>query len=205
MAAVDYVTLDEAKDQLELSGTGSDDLVEALITAASRALNARLDRELTPRTDGATRRYRIPQGGSVAVELRAATTVTLDPQTGGPTTLAAGEGYALGAPDPVTGTYPTLIVASDVYSDSTFLARFGYAELEVEGDFGAWATANVPEDVKRAAIVTVGSWLDRAVAEYANSVETDPRLLRPAPFSSWAIPPTAWSLLHHLERFPRAV
>ena len=81
----------------------------------------------------------------------------------------------------------------------------GEPEVGRHRDVGREMLQTAIEDVKRAAIVTVGSWLDRAVAEYAAVGDTDPRLLRPSSSASWAIPPAAWSLLWHLERFPRGV
>jgi hypothetical protein len=52
---------------------------------------------------------------------------------------------------------------------STFALKFGYAQLQVRGAWGAWDTADVHEEVKRACIVTVAAWLDRAVEEYAST------------------------------------
>ncbi len=50
MADVDMVTTAEVTAALEISGTGRNTLIAALITQASHALNAKYQRELTPQT-----------------------------------------------------------------------------------------------------------------------------------------------------------
>lgn len=204
MADVDYVTTAEVKAQLEITTTSTDALIQALITAASLSLNQRLKRELTPQTEDATRTFRV-DGRYVDLapsDLRSATTVTLEPQTGGsPTVLTAGTGYALRPPGGAdqASTYTALKIAASVSLQSAFWQEFGYTELSILGDWGAWNTASVPADVKRAAIVTVASWMDRATRDYADLAE-DPRAIRPARYATWAIPNAAWSAVAHLER-----
>jgi hypothetical protein len=206
-AAVDMVTLAEYKTQAELTGTGSDLLIPPLITAASRALNNRMSRELTPKTSDATRTFQVPVrsvGRKTIVDfrrydLRAATTVTLHPESGSPHVLVANNDYALWpiGPDPITSTYLGVVLSSFLSPAlSSFALQFGYAQLQVRGTWGAWDTGDVHEEVKRACVVTVAAWLDRAVEQYAyDAGEGEPRVIRPDKFSSWAVPKAALSLL----------
>lgn len=205
MATVDYVTRAEAQTQLESTNSSLNALYDALITAASRALNKRLRRELTPKTSAAARRFEVRTRvvDLYGDDLRTASAVVLHPQTSSPKTLAVGTNYRLAPVGTTedTGTYTRLIISSSTdIGGSDEVARFGFSEIEVTGNWGAWDTAEVPEDVKRAAIVTVGSWQDRAVAEYAASGQEDPRLIRPDRFATWAIPAAAYSLVAHLQR-----
>lgn len=57
----------------------------------------------------------------------------------------------------------------------------------------------VAEDVRRAAVITVSSWLDRGIADYTSLVE-DGRELRPDRSSTWAIPYAAHTLLQPWAR-----
>lgn len=199
MALVDFCTRQNVKDQLEITNAASDTLIDALITAASRAINNRYDRELTPKTAAATRRFEVRSRlvDLAPYDLRTVTAVTLSPQDASPTTLAENVGYTLlpvGGSQP-TGTSLLLRIAKDVRIETSFADRFGYELIDVAGAWGAWDTADIQEDVRRAAILTVGSWLDRAVAEYGVQGADDPRQIRPSRFAGWAIPFAAHALL----------
>ena len=205
---VDWVTSAEVKTVLEISGGGRDAAIAAAITAASRALNRRIGRELTPRTDDATRTFAIqPQlctendGAIVPLrphDLRAITTATLHPGEGSATDLVADRDYALWplGPSPLTGTWTKLKLARAVWGlGSTFQSAFGVAKLQIRGSWGAWATSSVPEDIKRACIVTVGSWIDKAIAEYGDRSGDEPRVMQRSVFEGYAIPRSALTLL----------
>lgn len=204
--AVDMVTSAEAKTQLEISGTARDNLIAALIPAASRAINNRCRRELTPKTASATRTFRVPiRGGArptivdfARYDLRTATTVTLHPESGTPQVLTANQDYALwpiGAVEP-TLTYLGVELARSLSPAlSSFAQEFGYAQLQVAGAWGAWDTADVPAEVKRACIVTIGAWMDKAVAAYGEDIDESGRSLLPSFFSSLTVPKGAYSIL----------
>lgn len=220
MATVDWITLAEYKAQAELTSSASDTVIQALISAASRALNNRAKRELTPQST-ATRTLPVdvdlfPNAisgsdlfpfarGSALVplapyDLRAAATVRLHPEEAALTeTLTADVDYALFPlpGHPVSGTFTGIRLPRTKASlMSTYAYRFGFAKIEIAGDWGAWATAGVPEDAKRACVATVGSWLDRAVKEYAADLgDGNPRLIRPDPYAGWAVPRSALNLL----------
>lgn len=202
MAAVDLVTLAEVKAQLEITDSSRDTAIIAMISAASRAINRRYSRELTPKTASATRRFRVPIRNTLRLvdfqkyELRTATTVTLNPQ-GSPQVLVADTEYILrpiGGAE-TTATFLELQIADDINIETEYSLRFGFGLVEIAGAWGAWDTADVLEDVKRACIACVGAWLDRAVAQYGLTGLDDPRGLLPTGFGTWAIPAAAHSLL----------
>lgn len=210
MATVDWVTTQQVKDALGFSGSARDTAIAAAITAASRALNRRCQHELTPKTASATRTFGVPvlkaetrrEGILVdfkPYDLRSATLVRLHPEESSPTTLALNTGYTLlpiGG-NRVTGAHQLLAIATDSWTESTYSTRFGQVRLEVTGAWGVWDTADVPEDVKRAAITTVGSWIDKAIEEYGRDFVEDPRAFQPSVFSAYAVPMGALSVLDH--------
>jgi hypothetical protein len=196
VATVDLLTLAEAKTHLEIDHDGDDTLLAALITAASRAINRRYDRELTPKTT-ATRRFAVRSHlvDLAPHDLRTATTVTFSPDIA-PQPLEESDGYVLDHAGRSALTATALLLHLDRYLNlrTSYYDKFGYELVEIAGAWGAWTTAEVHEDVKRACAVTVGSWMDRAIEAYANEGE-DPRSLRPSRFVSWAIPKNAHDLL----------
>jgi hypothetical protein len=178
-------------------------IIQAAITAASRTANQRYHREFTPQTSGQTRTFRMDS--SVLVfpddDLRAASAVVLDPN-GSPTTLQATDFRLQPAGLSTLGTYTGLMVSQLISIVSGTSLAFGYAEVAITGDWGAFSTATVPEDLRNACVETVGSWLDRAVAEYASSIATqgDDFQATPDRFAGYAIPPSAHSVFDSYSR-----
>jgi hypothetical protein len=220
MAAADWVTTAEAKTALEISGTSRDSTIAAAITAASQALNARCRRELTPKTADDTRTFPIDldlfddapygrglfpyvQGSGIVslspYDLASAAAVTLHPEEAGLSeVLAAGVDYALWpvGGSRLTGTYTKLKLARSRSSlISSYASRFGAAQLQIQGAWGVWDTADVPEDLKRACVVTVGSWIDKAIAEYGDEFADQPRVMQRTTFGGYAVPLAALTLL----------
>lgn len=203
-STVDLCTIADVGVAFSLPTPTDDQLVQTLITAASRAIMARYNREFTPQADAATRTYRVDNGivDLVAHDLRAATTVTLDPN-GTPKVLAAGTDYKL---LPINGsslgTFTHVALSRQLTVSSSTTTNFGFGELQILGNFGAFSTATVPEDIRRAAVETVGSWIDRAASQYASqpSLGDQSFAARPDRFSGWGIPATAHRILSQYER-----
>lgn len=185
---------------LELTGTGSDGLIDAAIGAASETIITQLEREFAPAVGSATRRFPIPVDEHVIdltpYDLRSVASLSLHPESGTPELLTA-SAYLL---EPVVakfGVYTKIRIASDVSLSSATARRFGYALADVAG---AWGFATVPAEVKRAAIDTVCSWVDRAVAVYGDPNDENPRMIRPDRFGGWAIPKKALQELNPFKR-----
>ncbi len=196
MAAQDLCTLADVRAALELptADTSRDALISTLITQTSEAIMADTGREFAPATSSATRRFRVdrPKINLEPFDLRTVSTVTLHPEGTSPVTLTTSD-YQLTPVGAPSGTYTsvTLSVLSSLYSQTAF--GFGYALIDISG---AWGFAAVPEDVKRAAVLTVSSWLRRDVMSFALSSEIDlSRGLAPALPAGFAIPSDARRLL----------
>lgn len=193
MTTVDYITTAEYKAQVEKTGTDRDTVIAALITAASVAINDECQRELTPKTASAQRTFRVaPCSHTIDLapyDLRAVTSITLEG-----TALVADSTYVLCWPDPRTSTYLGVRLGSSVTVSSEFVTEFGYGRLVIAGAWGAWDTADVPANVKRACVTTVASWLDRALQAYGVELG-DPQALAPAAAATWGLPPAARMLL----------
>lgn len=197
--SLDLTTLAEVKAHLEIDNdeVKRDTMIRALITAASVAINGRYQRELTPRATATRRfRFRAPVVDLAPFDLRSVTTATLEPQSSSPTVLVANTDFALSGYRAKTNTYLLLRLSRDLgWESSSHMYRFGHAVLDVAGDWGAWDTDDVPEDVRRACAVTVGAWIDKAVAQYGNLVEADAAGVAPSLGRTWAIPSAAHSIL----------
>lgn len=206
MATVDLITEAEYRTQAEQANTTTtpSPLLAAMITAASRVIGRRYDREFISEASGSTtRRFRV-DGRRVTLapyDIRSASglVVTLHPESASPQTLVSGTDYAV-VPGAATPGWRIQLAAS-LNLCSTFADSFGFANLDVTGtaaaNWGVFAnTAGVAEDVKRACVLTVSSWLDRPTTEYAGfGLEGEGVQLRPDSFAGWPIPASAHRLL----------
>lgn len=202
MAAQDLCTLADVKQALETTESSRDALINTLITQASDAIIDETSREFAPATASATRRFRVDTL-NVSLEpydLRTATTVTLHPESSSPQVLAAATDYQLLPIGALSGTFMSLELSAylaSLYSSET-VSRFGYALLDIAG---AWGFTAVPENVKRAAVLTVSSWLRRDVMSFALSADVEiGRSLAPSLPSGFAIPADALKLLEPFYR-----
>lgn len=197
MAAVDLCLISDYRAQAEQTSTTTtpDALVQALITAASRIINHRYEREFVSESTPATRRFRVDSKLVMLqpYDLRTVTTMTLNPeQAGASLVLVANTDYALHPVTSFLGCYQRVRLSDSLnLSTSTLAVNMGHAYLDINGAWGIYAnTAAVPDDVRRACVLTVTSWLDRAVSEYGDlqGVEATLGGLRPDAFSGWPIP-----------------
>lgn len=193
MATLDLCTTAQVKADLEITVSTWDTLIASLISSASVAIMRRSSREFAPQTSASTRDVRAT--GRVVdlapYEVRTVTSVVLDPASAN-TTLTTSQYQLVAAPN--TSTTSVLLRIGESVALPYALTEFGGFTVRIVGDWGAWSTATVPDDVRRACIVTVGSWMDRAVAEYG--VDTgDGRGVSPASAGTWAVPGAAYTLL----------
>lgn len=173
-----------------------DAIIQECITQASAAIQKRYGREFAPAPGTPTRRIRTtgPLLSLEPYDLREATTVVLDP-AGTPITLAATD-WRYG-PLGVGGTYLDLALRRTLSTASTSRTEYGFVELDITG---TWGFAEIPPDVRRAAVVTVASWTDRAAAQYALELDGDPMAASAFPAQTWAIPNAAHRLLQPYQR-----
>jgi hypothetical protein len=196
----DLCTVADVKSSLELTTTDNDTLIQSLITAASYAIPQRYQREFIGPTGG-TRSFAVGRYGRLVdlapYDLRSGGTLTLHPEESA-TALTLDQDYVL-LPDgghPLGGTYLKARLSSRLVFNSTLYREFGQARLRVTGNWGTAAPSSaVDETIKRGAVLTVSSWMDRAVAEFALGEGGDGRALRPDRFGTYAIPSAAHSLL----------
>lgn len=167
VGASDLCTLTDVRVALEIPATDTsrDPLISSLITAASGAIMLECEREFAPVTASATRRFRIDSWvmSLAPYDLRTVSSFVLHPESSSPITLTAGTDYNLEPVTSKTGTYTSVqfsaYLASLPSSQTAF--SFGYALCDITG---AWGFASVPEDVQRACVITVASWLRKDVS-----------------------------------------
>ena len=194
--------------ELDATDTDRDGLYTALIGQASEALTGYAGREFTP-TDGEARTFRLdPErraylaGGQPYLvtlapsDLRKATEVVLHPGTGGEQTLADGEFELLpDHPHPVSNE---LLVDQRVPLPGEHRTLAGW-QIRVTGN---WGFPEVPADVRRAAVVCVQAWVDRAMAEYGSAYTPDtPGMgIAPSAQASLTVPFASRRLLDRYRR-----
>ena len=177
-------TLAQVKDAIGITGTADDGRIAALIAEATQTIMRRYGREFVPHST-VTRSFRVRHTlvDLAPFDLRSVVSVTLQP---GARVLTVDDYWLL----PIggmerTGTFTRLMLRGVPDGDMAW--------LEINGAWGCWAdAATVPEDIRRAAIETVASWLDRPAASIAGIVElAEPHLQRPSTATSWDIPASA--------------
>lgn len=209
MAAIDLCTLSEVRTELELpaADTTRDTLIGAVITSCSRAIHTYCQREFKTETTGSTtRRFKVNHLAYVVdmapFDLRSVTSVVIHPESATPVTLTATTEYQL-APVTLVDTYQQVKISpwvAQMHVGDT-PRRFGYTLVDVTSS--TWGFASVPDDVKRAAIITVCANIDRRLDAYDTGgidlVNSDIGL-QPARQPTFSIPTAAMALLGPYRR-----
>ena len=211
MAAQDLCTLANVRESLELetAETVRDTKISTLITDASEAILKHCKRELAPATEDATRRFRVnhrrrDRNGNYVVDLkpydlRSAASVTLHPEQTTPVALTVTTQYLLDTIAPSdSGVFSRVLLNQSLSFGSTLSGNFGFAYLDIAG---AWGFATVPENAKRAAIVTVEAWLSKPIAQ---GITDDARPFVNSAPSKLDLPLAALRLLNPYCRAPFA-
>jgi hypothetical protein len=160
----------KAATEPQMETTSRDAIIQTLITSASIVIQEqKLERELTPQTDGAARIVRVKTqeaqvDGTLLVDLapwdlRSVTGALLHPEDASPIALTGNQDYSLepvGAPQ---GSFQRLRLSRYLVVVSNFEIRFGYAQMQITGNWGLWNTDGVDPDVRDATVLTVRSWL----------------------------------------------
>lgn len=209
MATIDLCTLSDVRAELELpaADTTRDTLISSTITACSRAIHTYCQREFKTETNGSTtRRFKVPNLAYLVdlapFDLRSVTAVIIHPESTTPTTLTATTEYQL-APVTLVDTYQQVKISpwvAQMHVGDT-PRRFGYTLVDVTST--TWGFASVPDDVKRAAIITVAANIDRRLDAYdtgALDLVNSDIGLQPARTPTFSIPTAAMALLGPYRR-----
>lgn len=198
MAASDLCALADVRSfiQKETADTTQDAEIGTLITAISMLIQEWCCREFTPPSTGLTRRLKVDsQLVSLApYDLRAATSVVMHPESTSPVTLAVTTDYMLEPLNGATGgTYLDVRLAASLSRYSTTLQNFGYALVDITGD---WGFASVPADVKEQCVEAVAIRLRRDVSAFSTTFNIEEgRLERPE-----ALPSSVCKALYQYKR-----
>jgi hypothetical protein len=204
-AAIDLCTLANVREALELpdSDTTRDALIQTLITGMSQAINREYDREFSPATASATRRFQIPAGSLLLdlapYDLRTVASLKLNPDINGGSTLTASTDFQLTPVNNAQGTYLGVRFSNRVSSlhSSQTAMDFGYTLCDIAG---AWGFATVPEDVTRSCVIAVQSALRRDLTELAIAGIEEPQSIAPEGPATHALPAASRRLLAPFRR-----
>jgi hypothetical protein len=162
--------------ELDDDETSRDTRIEQLITPASDAIIAEVNRELAPQTANVTRRVRVDpsktlKDGTVLVslapyDLETATVVTLSPESTNPVVLVAGSDYVFDPEPAKFGVYTVARLSRSVSAQSEMFSRFGFGYLDIHGD---WGFPVIPEDAKQACAATIRAWMQSNVSVLAQA------------------------------------
>lgn len=178
MATGDLTDLETVRTFLQKQdlATDQDDVLSMLITAASRAIVERFQREFVDSGAGATRTFLVDQAEGIVdlapYDLRAdqPITVTLDPQDNGGRTLTAWSDYIL-KPQPTRwGVYGRIMLLEPL----PVTANWRRGSTRAVSVTGTWGFPEIPEDVTHWTNVVVATWLRKDVAGFSNvfNIET---------------------------------
>lgn len=179
---------------------GRDAVVEMSVRAASRAITNRYQREFVDSGRGNTRRFELegPRVSLAPYDLQSASLVQLNAETSSPITLTANDGVILRPTGGgISGTYTAIVISRLQTIISSTTIRWGIAYLDVTG---VWGFPSIPDDVRRAAIITAAAWTDRAAASYGMDSDGTPGQNTAAMAQTWGIPTAAHRLLQQYER-----
>jgi len=202
---INLCTLIDVRQALELptADVTRDALILSLINDFSRAISREYDREFAPATAAATRRFQIPAGALLLdlapYDLRTVSSLKLNPDINGGSTLTASTDFQLTPINNAQGTYLGVRFSNRVSSlhSSQTAMDFGYTLCDIAG---AWGFPAVPEDVKRACVIAVQSALRRDLTELAIAGIEEPQAISPEGPATHAIPGASRRLLAPYRR-----
>jgi hypothetical protein len=206
-SGVDLCTVADIRTVLEIpsADTTRDTLIQDRITSASRMIQSYTEREFVA-VASTTRRFIVPIGGIIIdlapFDLRAATTVSLHPESASPTTLTANADYMLRPVQPRFSVYTHLGLSGRLHSAGSDVARyFGFSFLDITG---TWGFASVPGEARDACIDCVVAWVrrDMSAMSFNGVLDTDPSQQGERPSSAFTLP---YSARQKLDPFRRSL
>jgi hypothetical protein len=215
MAAVDLVTLAQVRAELELpnADTTRDSLISTVITQASRAIISAVQREFVCEVSQAStvnHDFRLDYGSYwmdiAPYDMHAITNtiVTIHPDLPEEQILVKGTEWIV-EPVGTLWTFESIRFNNTIdLHNSEYTRNFGHTKVRV----GArnWGFLTVPEDVQRAAIITVASNIDRRVDAFGfnNELADSDMGISPNRSITFTIPTAALSLLAPYRRHTSA-
>jgi hypothetical protein len=210
-ATIDLCTVADVKTELEISSdTSRDTVIQSIVTGVSRAIHTMTEREFRAESSGSvTRRFEVRDGGYVVdlnpYDLNSASglTVTLHPESSTPYTLTVSTEYLL-QPTQKRWTFESIRITPQVAQMHVGETprRFGMTLVDVTSS--SWGFASVPDDVKRAAIISVAANLDRRLDAYSFAAGNDlvdmEAGVQPVRQMAFSIPMAAMVLLNPYRR-----
>lgn len=188
--------------EIPATDTSLDGAIAEYIDEASSAIIKATRREFAPVSTATTRRFVVSRKGRVVFtpyDLQSATTVSLNPETSSPLVVSTSD-YQLEPFVNSEGVYTALRISPWIPLVSTHSLKFGNALVDITG---AWGFPSIPEEVKRAAVITVRTWLRKDAKGMAGSIGgsyySGSELPAELP-STYALPAAARKLLQPYRR-----
>lgn len=178
----DLCALDDVRTELEMgvTETGRNAKITALLPVATRVITRWCRREFInafPAADATPRKFAYYGGSRLSLfpyDLQSASVVQMDTDTSA-VTLAVTTDYYLEPLPALDGVYTHLLFTS--LEPASVGGRDTRREVSITG---VWGFATIPEDVKRAAVLSICGWLDKPVNEYGNNADGEARQATPA-------------------------
>jgi hypothetical protein len=189
------------------SDLSRDDKIGELIPDAAKAIQKETSRQFTYDAGPTTHRFQAypskrTADGAVVVDLNpydlnTPTAVVLNAEVSPGTTLVADSQYTTQPTSKPDGVTTYLLLSPYQVLNSAVLQRFGFCYLDVTG---SWGFTTVPNDIRRAATLTVASWVRSDVAQMGfPDAGNIPGYTPPMP-GFYTIPPAALRLLNPYRR-----
>lgn len=198
----DLCTLNDVRAELEMgtTETGRDAKITGLLPDATKVITKWCRREFInafPGADSTPRKFAYYGGTRLSLapyDLQSASVVQMDTDTSA-ITLAVTTDYYLEPLPALDGVYTHLLFTS--LEPASIGGRDTRREISITG---VWGFASVPADVKRAAVLTIAGWLDKAVSEYGNNADGEARQIAPGVGSGYQLPSGVKMLLGDYRR-----
>ncbi|MGH3429788.1 MAG: hypothetical protein ACRD3Q_12440 [Terriglobales bacterium] len=184
--------------EIPQTDTTLDPIITEYINEASAAIIKATRREFAPVTTSSARTFRVSNRGRIdftafGMDLQSATQVMLHPEEA--MYVVGATDYELRPLNNPEGVYSSLTISPWIPLVSLRQLKFGHAWCEITG---TWGWPSVPEPVKRAAVVTVRTWLRRDAQKMAGSIGGQyytGQELTPDTYTTYALPAAARKLL----------
>lgn len=154
--------------ELPVTDTSLDNVIAEYIDEVSELIIKMTRREFAPVSTATTRRFKVSPRGRIDLnpyDLQSATQVMLHPEQS--MQIISSSDYQLAPLVSNEGVYTAMRISPWIPIVSLVYLKFGYALCDITG---TWGFANVPEPVKRAAVIAVRTWCRKDAKAMAGSI-----------------------------------